>query len=64
MPQSYSRWQARLQNRARLWDHVWICDMGRTRRMGKDETPNVQNLKRKVAKMEGTAIGVNFEFAD
>jgi len=26
--------------------------------------PNKQNLKRKVAEMEGTTIGVNFDFVD
>jgi hypothetical protein len=26
--------------------------------------PNLENLKRKVAEMEGTTIGVNFDFVD
>jgi len=26
--------------------------------------PNVENLKRKVAEMEGTTIGMNFDFVD
>lgn len=31
---------------------------------GKMHLPNVENLKRKVAEMEGTTVGVNFDFVD
>jgi len=31
---------------------------------GKMYLPNMQNLKQKVAQMEGTTIGVNFDFED
>lgn len=34
------------------------------REWAKMKLPNAQSLKRKVAKMEGTTIRVNFEFVD
>jgi hypothetical protein len=31
---------------------------------GKIHLPNIENLKQKVAQMEGTTIGVNFDFPE